>query len=208
MAELVEDPVCHMKVDPARARARVEHRGKTYFFCCEHCAQKFQAEPERYLAPKPVSNGALVQLGGGRVGAAPHSGLVTLGRAGSVPAPATDKDPVCGMSVNPATAKHTLEHGGRTLYFCSPSCQEKFKAEPEKYLQQGAAPSASAVRVPPATVGESLPAFSGEMIYTCPMDPEVRQPGPGACPQCGLDLEPETVAPAAVKIEYTCPLHP
>ena len=60
MAEFVEDPVCHMKVDPAKARAQAEHHGKIYYFCCPGCAQKFQAEPERYLAPQA---GGLVQLG-------------------------------------------------------------------------------------------------------------------------------------------------
>ena len=85
-------------------------------------------------------------------------------------------DPVCGMTVDPATSPHRHVHGRRTYYFCSAGCRGKFAADPEKYLH-GAAPAA-----------EALPAGT---IYTCPMHPEVRQAGPGACPICGMALEPE-----------------
>ncbi len=211
MAELVEDPVCHMKVDPDRARAQAEHQGKTYYFCCPHCAQKFQAEPERYLTPKPAADAGLVQFGSGKndAGAGAHSSLVSLGPAQNAAAPPTAKDPVCGMSVNPATAKYKVEHGGQTIYFCSPSCQQKFQADPEKYLRPAAPSRAPAVQVASAKVAATtaIPTANAH-VYTCPMDPEVRQPGPGACPKCGMDLEPELVAPPPVKIEYTCPMHP
>jgi P-type Cu+ transporter len=92
------------------------------------------------------------------------------------------KDPVCGMSVDPATAKHKAEHAGATYYFCSAGCRGKFVAEPAKYLA-------------PATPVPTNPAPSGA-IYTCPMHPEIRQDHPGACPICGMALEPE-VATAA-----------
>jgi Cu+-exporting ATPase len=85
------------------------------------------------------------------------------------------KDPVCGMSVDPHTAKHRAEHGGRTYYFCSARCRERFVAEPEKFL----APEAAGA--PPVAAGT---------IYTCPMHPQIRQIGPGACPICGMALEP------------------
>ncbi|GIK97482.1 MAG: copper-translocating P-type ATPase [Alphaproteobacteria bacterium] len=87
-------------------------------------------------------------------------------------------DPVCGMTVDPATAKHRTEYRGETYYFCAARCREKFEADPEKYLG-GRAPVEEA---PPGT------------IYTCPMHPEVRQVGPGSCPICGMALEPETVS--------------
>ena len=90
-------------------------------------------------------------------------------------APALAKDPVCGMSVDPHTAKHRAEHGGRTYYFCNPRCREKFIADPQKYLAADEAPAAP---VAPGT------------IYTCPMHPEIRQIGPGSCPICGMALEP------------------
>ena len=89
--------------------------------------------------------------------------------------PALAKDPVCGMSVDPHTAKHRAEHGGRTYYFCNPRCREKFIADPQKYLAADETPAAP---VAPGTT------------YTCPMHPEIRQIGPGSCPICGMALEP------------------
>ncbi len=86
------------------------------------------------------------------------------------------KDPVCGMSVDPATAKHKADHAGATYYFCSGGCREKFVANPAKYLRpQPAKPAAAAPGV----------------MYTCPMHPQIRQLGPGSCPICGMALEPE-----------------
>jgi Cu+-exporting ATPase len=87
-------------------------------------------------------------------------------------------DPVCGMTVDPKTARGTAEHAGQTYYFCSTGCQSKFVADPERYLS----PKPAAV-----------PLAEG-VIYTCPMHPQVRQPGPGACPICGMALEPEVVS--------------
>ena len=86
-------------------------------------------------------------------------------------------DPVCGMSVDPHTAKHKADHGGRPYYFCSAGCRTKFLADPKKYLDPEAA-KAAAEPVPEGT------------IYTCPMHPEIRQVGPGSCPICGMALEP------------------
>jgi Cu+-exporting ATPase len=80
------------------------------------------------------------------------------------------------MSVDPHTAKHRHEYEGRTYYFCSGRCHEKFAADPMKYL--------SAEKAPPAPVPPGA-------IYTCPMHPEIRQEGPGSCPICGMALEPE-----------------
>jgi heavy metal translocating P-type ATPase len=87
------------------------------------------------------------------------------------------KDPVCGMSVDPHTAKHRHTHEGRTYYFCAARCREKFIADPVKYLAPENSP-------PPAPIPEGT-------IYTCPMDPQIRQVGPGVCPICGMALEPE-----------------
>ncbi|MDO9223856.1 MAG: heavy metal translocating P-type ATPase, partial [Caulobacter sp.] len=87
-------------------------------------------------------------------------------------------DPVCGMTVDPATTPHHASHAGADYYFCSAGCQTKFQADPEKYLSKDRA------EAPPAPAGT---------IYTCPMHPEIRQLGPGSCPICGMALEPETV---------------
>jgi Cu+-exporting ATPase len=89
------------------------------------------------------------------------------------------KDPVCGMSVDPHTAKHRHTHEGHPFCFCSGKCREKFIAEPAKYLKPETKPAAA---VPAGT------------IHTCPMHPEIRQAGPGSCPICGMALEPEIVS--------------
>ena len=86
-------------------------------------------------------------------------------------------DPVCGMTVDPARAKGSVDHNGQTYFFCGLSCVAKFQADPLKYLQPEPVP------VVPAAV-------STDVEYICPMDPEVRQMGPGACPKCGMALEP------------------
>ncbi|MDB5546519.1 MAG: haloacid dehalogenase, partial [Hyphomicrobiales bacterium] len=88
------------------------------------------------------------------------------------------QDPVCGMQVDPATAKHRAEHAGKTYFFCSAKCREKFIAEPAKYLHEGGP-------------GSKAPAAPAGTIYTCPMHPQIRQVGPGNCPICGMALEPE-----------------
>ena len=83
-------------------------------------------------------------------------------------------DPVCGMSVNPATSPHHATHQGAEYHFCAASCRAKFIATPEKYL---------GARAPE-------PVIEGA-VYICPMDPEIREPHPGTCPICGMALEPE-----------------
>ena len=109
------------------------------------------------------------------------------------------KDPVCGMSVDPATAKHKAEHAGARYYFCSAGCREKFVADPTRFLAEPAHAPAGAAHNHPHRVSASspspTPAPSGA-IYTCPMHPEMRRDHPGSCPICGMALEPETPAEA------------
>ncbi|HEX8819105.1 MAG TPA: heavy metal translocating P-type ATPase [Archangium sp.] len=91
-------------------------------------------------------------------------------------------DPVCGMKVDPDAPKGgTHVHDGKTYAFCNPRCRERFAAEPLKFLAPQ--PEAEPVEAPPGTT------------WSCPMDPEVRQDHPGACPKCGMALEPRTVLP-------------
>ena len=97
-------------------------------------------------------------------------GMVLPGHPGN-----STRDPVCGMTVDPATAKHHTLHNGVNLAFCSPNCKAKFDANPARYVAPNEAPS---VPVGPGT------------IYTCPMHPQIRQPMPGNCPICGMTLEP------------------
>jgi P-type Cu+ transporter len=85
------------------------------------------------------------------------------------------KDPVCGMTVDPASAR-SVAHDGKTYYFCSEACKTQFVANPAKYLNPQPAPASAAANA----------------LYTCPMHPEVQQQGPGSCPKCGMALEPAT----------------
>ena len=96
------------------------------------------------------------------------------------------KDPVCGMSVDPATAKHQADAHGQTYYFCSAGCKAKFVANPDQYLK-AAAPVANAAPGTPVAQGT---------LYTCPMHPQIRRNAPGSCPICGMALEPEGIPEA------------
>ena len=88
------------------------------------------------------------------------------------------RDPVCGMTVDPATSRHRFDYRGETFHFCSAGCRTKFAADPQKYLDTSR---------PKAAVPEGT-------IYTCPMHPQIRQVGPGNCPICGMALEPEVAS--------------
>jgi len=91
-----------------------------------------------------------------------------------------ERDPVCGMVVDPARVKHRSEHAGNTYFFCSSRCRQRFDINPEHYL------------------GPDIPvsrrAVEDAALWTCPMHPQVQQPGPGSCPICGMALEPMTPA--------------
>jgi P-type Cu+ transporter len=107
------------------------------------------------------------------------------------------------MTVDAATAQWSHQHAGRTYYFCSKDCMVKFAGHPVEYLMQTVAHSEQ-----PASGVHARPP-SSSTIYTCPMHPEVRRSAPGACPICGMALEPLGTAPNdALKTEYVCPMHP
>jgi Cu+-exporting ATPase len=97
------------------------------------------------------------------------------------------------MTISPDDAVGHVDHKGQTYYFCNESCLEKFRATPDAFLGEHA--------TVPVTAADM------EREYTCPMDPEVRQQGPGACPKCGMALEPVDITPLT-KTEWTCPMHP
>ena len=134
-----------------------------------------------------------------------------------------ERDPVCGMSVDPQKAAAKREHGGKTHYFCAPGCARRFEQAPEKYLSQAHAQIRSESRAPHAIGAVAAPAAveehsahhhpsahhdtsvtrtprknsggseSSKVRYTCPMHPEIVQLGPGSCPICGMALEPMDV---------------
>jgi Cu+-exporting ATPase len=93
-------------------------------------------------------------------------------------ASAAVRDPVCGMTVDPATSKHRFDYRGEAFHFCSAGCKTKFATDPQAYLDKNKPKAA----VPVGT------------IYTCPMHPQIRQAGPGSCPICGMALEPEVAS--------------
>jgi P-type Cu+ transporter len=99
-----------------------------------------------------------------------------------------ERDPVCGMTVNPEAAKGRAEHGGATYYFCCQGCAQKFQKEPRKFLT---APGSAGTEQPSA---EAKPRAGAHAIrYTCPMHPQIVRMGPGSCPICGMALEPMDV---------------
>ncbi|MGH7906477.1 MAG: HAD-IC family P-type ATPase, partial [Candidatus Binataceae bacterium] len=101
------------------------------------------------------------------------------------------------MTVDPARAKYSYVHNGIHFHFCGEGCRNRFMNEPARYLRgEQAAPATNEAAQP------------GHSQYTCPMDPEVKSERPGACPKCGMALEPIIATPAPTAIEYTCPMHP
>jgi Cu+-exporting ATPase len=119
-------------------------------------------------------------------------------------------DPICDMNVEPDSAAGKAEYAGQTYYFCSLHCQKLFQTDPAKYLAAAEARKVAPASPQPAQHHHAVAAKpeSAGAIYTCPMDPEVRQQGPGACPKCGMALEPLDIGAALTKTEYTCPMHP
>jgi P-type Cu+ transporter len=122
-------------------------------------------------------------------------------------------DPVCGMTVDPQSAAGLYQYQGTIYYFCSTHCLQKFREDPERFLNKPASP----VTMQPIGIGRAQVDTSKEIIqpthdtgkiYTCPMHPEVRSKKPGSCPKCGMSLEPATLPGPQTRTEYTCPMHP
>jgi Cu+-exporting ATPase len=124
--------------------------------------------------------------------------------------PAKHQDPVCGMTVVSQKAAGKVEHGGKTYYFCSKRCAERFSDQPEKFL---AAPQTGGMEHSPAPEEHGAMQHTGadgsrraderKVRYTCPMHPQIIQIGPGSCPICGMALEPmEVFADVEADPEY------
>jgi len=111
-------------------------------------------------------------------------------------------DPVCGMEVDPNNAAGKHEYNGQVYYFCSKHCLERFKSDPKKFLQTSSGENEKGTGTQETTENAAA-------VYICPMDSEVRENKPGACPKCGMALEPEPASLlASSKTEYVCPMHP
>ncbi|MNY96296.1 Silver exporting P-type ATPase [compost metagenome] len=201
------DLVCGMNVTDL-SKPHTEWQGQDYYFCSEKCLQKFITTPEAYVKSEPSASGV---KSSGCCGSTPKvvekkaSCCAPKPKIGSdtkasccAPKPKAEAakssccgggkhehsaqsgsaefiDPVCGMSVDPNTELKT-DYQQQTYYFCNPSCLDKFKGDPAFYL------------IPPDQ--RPVPEGAADMDYTCPMDPEIVQKGPGTCPICGMALEP------------------
>ncbi len=167
------DPICGMTVDPATAAGYHEHQGQRYYFCGLSCLERFKADPERALQPQLVSS------------AKPTTRRpLPMMQPTPLVMESTAIDPVCGMTVQQATAAGSYPYQGTTYYFCATSCLTKFRADPIHYLTP---PEQRAPQVMPVPSG-------GVVEYICPMDPEVLETQPGACRICGMALEPKVVS--------------
>ena len=128
-AKLQRDPVCGMSVDPSTAK-KAEHGGVTYYFCSAGCRSAFEKNPTRYTAAAPV----VVGHGSHAGHSADSTHAVHRHGGGEMEAEGTAIDPVCGMTVNKATAENRSFHDGRAYYLCSAGCKESLDKNPARYL--------------------------------------------------------------------------
>jgi Cu+-exporting ATPase len=173
---MARDPVCGMTVEPDQAAGHAEHEGQTYYFCSLHCLDRFRAQPTQYVT-KAVPAGVGAQQPGRRP-------LPMMQPMPEQPVGGGERDPVCGMTVQPATAAGSHIHEQKTYYFCCQGCLAKFRADPVRYLSP-----ASAVPEP-----KPLRQFGGKAL---PML-GASSPGPSAAavidPVCGMTVDPATAA--------------
>jgi Cu+-exporting ATPase len=166
---LEKDPVCGMNVSPATATHTHTHAGKTYYFCCAGCAEKFKTDPEKYLRkPAATMSSGLVMLG-----AAPQS--ATLVQPMATPAQTSLQPSFSTHVAAPAANRQASQ-----AYVC-PMCPEVREPKP------GACPSCG------MALESDSPVAATRTEYTCPMHPEIVRTEPGSCPICGMSLEPRTV---------------
>ncbi|MEN8180393.1 MAG: heavy metal translocating P-type ATPase [Pseudomonadota bacterium] len=174
------DLVCGMDVDPENAR-RYIYQHREYQFCSSDCLYKFRAHPERYLKSVEYT------------------------------------DQVCGMDVS-EESKYRHHFNGVEYYFCSDYCEKKFAVDPSVYLNDKEIDHVTEQTHSDAdshhncqhdhTTKDVTHLHEVSAVYACPMHPEIQQDQPGACPKCGMALEPMGVPVSTSKTEYTCPMHP
>jgi Cu+-exporting ATPase len=226
------DPVCGMSVNLAGNPLSLDHQGTTFHFCSEHCLNSFKEKPDSFLKKEHVEHNNET----GQKFIDPVCGMATDDPAAylsyvhnhetyyfcsqhcltkfigdpksyhhkeeytehppSEGPPAEFRDPVCGMVTDEPEAYQRYEHEGKNYYFCSAHCLTRFKADSGRYIHGNTLPPS------PEKVEDQGRA------YTCPMDPEIVQDHPGACPKCGMALEPMTPVMTVSRTEYTCPMHP
>ena len=112
----------------AAAGLTAVHDGHTYYFCADACKKKFEADPAKYVEPHEH------QPGGPPAAAKPPMPGMTATSPGPA-SPATVKDVVCGMDIDPKDAAGKVEYQGKTYYFCSDECKQKFEKAPTQYIK-------------------------------------------------------------------------
>lgn len=175
------DPVCGMTV-ASNNKLHALYQNKDYYFCCQQCLNKFNQAPEQYVKLEQLENSNTTENLHETEKSSCSDSKVKIekvnsccGSSKNIDNGHTEIDPVCGMTVALSTDLKT-HYQDQYYYFCNPSCLSKFESDPEYY------------RTP---VGQRpVPEGSANMDYTCPMDPEIVQKGPGTCPICGMALEP------------------
>jgi Cu+-exporting ATPase len=176
-----------------------QHAGTTYYFCCTGCAATFDADPERFVV-RP-----------GSAPMAPHiTSMMPTMPAATKPAPSgrlLGIDPLCGMKVFDKPNVISRARGGTTYFFCNPSCAERFDADPEGILAAPGAHGMQSPHTPAAAMHAHVGPVGARADYVCPMCPDVHEGGPGACPSCGMALEP-VIPSAESRTEYVCLMHP
>ncbi len=180
------ETVCGTMMDPDTVPSSV-YNGKTYYFCDEECLNSFQSDPEKFLSEHHEEHNS--SHSSDRDHHQHHSHHKEDQKQ--------EIDPVCGMTVNPDYAAGSSIYEGKTYSFCSANCLQRFELDPDQFL----------VSKEPKHDDEQ-PHNNKAQIYTCPMHPDVRQEGPGACPKCGMALEPLAPVVRETKLEYVCPMHP
>ena len=169
------DPICGMTVEPETAAGHAEHEGETYYFCSLHCLDRFRAAPA-HSVKKDVPAGAGVHQTSRRP-------LPMMQPMAEQAATGGERDPVCGMTVQPATAAGSHIHEQKTYYFCCQGCLTKFRADPARYL----APTAASQSVPKRQFGgKALPMLGGS--------PAGSTAATFIDPVCGMTVDPKTAA--------------
>ena len=168
------DPVCGMKVSAERNGGTTQHNGRTYYFCCGHCLEKFKANPGAYLLPQGAAR--------------PGGGLMGIGTAGAA-LPKEQGAALVGIATAPAAARPASAASAPAVPARDPA--QKARAEytcpmhPEvREARDVPCPKCGMALEP---LAPTIPASRTE--YFCPMHPQVVRGEPGACPMCGMALE-------------------
>lgn len=191
------DPVCGMTTQDPDAYLKYDYRGETYYFCSSHCLEAFRKNPEKYTSLPGQDNAGKPQ---GMMPVMLQPGHQKPCCASKNQEPAAEyRDTVCGMTTQDPDAYLKYDYQGKTYYFCSSHCLNKFKNNPRIYTGESAP-------APAGMPAEGVKTSGND--YFCPMCPEVHSTKPTSCPKCGMALEPVIPGGFPGSSRWTCPMHP